>query len=509
MMKRIGLVDIGSNTVRLVLFEYDEETGLKELQNIKTPARLAWYLDEDKVMAEEGIDNLISILKSFQLISEKYSIKEVHPVATAAIRQSVNVDDILERVKSEVGMEIKVITGKEEAFYGYHAVVHTISNMDGLIIDIGGGSTELTYFENKELIHSVSLPFGVVTLKSMFFDDKKHNDEEALEETEKYVKKQLKSIKWLSKRKVPILAIGGSARNIARIHQSSTNYPIAGVHGYSMDRNDLQDVYDLLENTKEDDLDDIDGLSKDRSDIILPSTIVFKSLYDISRAQEFKFSRQGIREGLAMSMITRDYPAAFNKYHIFRDSLKELASDFQIDFEEGKKRQEITERLYHELERYDFISISRHEKYLMKNAAYIFYLGSFIDRDATSQHTYYLISNSNINGIVHRDRVKLALLASFKNKTLLKFFADESGWFNSEEMSILMKLGSILKFANALNISNTSIVEDLYLDDEEDDMTLTIKYKGDPIAEEYQAARQKKHIEKIMDGHLEIKFIEA
>ncbi|TVT29823.1 exopolyphosphatase [Salinicoccus cyprini] len=508
-MKRIGLIDIGSNTVRLVLFEYTSGTGLKELQNIKTPARLARFLDKDNVMAEEGINNLLSILNSFQLISEKYDVEEIYPVATAAIRQSVNVDDILKRAKSEVGMEIKVITGKEEARYGYHAVVHTISNMDAVTIDIGGGSTELTFFENKELIHSVSLPFGVVTLNTMFFQGKEHNDEEALEKTEKYVKEQLKSVKWLSKRKVPILAIGGSARNIARIHQSSINYPIAGVHGYSMDRNDLQDVYDLLEGTNSDDLDDIDGLSKDRSDIILPSSIVFKSLYDVVKANEFKFSRKGLREGLAMSIISKDYPAAFNKYHIFRDSLIELSNDFHIQREEGEKRQQIAERISHELEKFDFISLGKHEKYLMKNAAHIFYLGSFIDRDATSQHTYYLISNSNINGIVHLDRVRLALLASFKNKTLLQFFAEETGWFDADDLDSLQTLGSILKFANALNISNTNIVQDLFLEKADDKMRLTVRYKGDPIAEEYQAIRQKKHIEKIMDTGLEIRFVEA
>lgn len=89
----------------------------------------------------------------------------------------------------------------------------------------------------------------------------------------------------------------------------------------------------------------------------------------------------------------------------------------------------------------------------MKNAAYIFYLGEFIDRDATSQHTYYLISNSIVNGIVHRDRVKLALLASFKNKTLFQFYADESGWFDKESLDDIQNLGGIFEVRNALNAS--------------------------------------------------------
>ncbi|WP_020006360.1 exopolyphosphatase [Salinicoccus albus] len=508
-MKRIGLVDIGSNTIRLVLFEYEAKTGLKELQNIKAPARLESFLDSEDVMETEGVDRLLSILKSFKQISEKYGVEDVYPVATSAIRQSINVDEILERVKHELGINIKVITGDEEAYYGYHAVVHTISNMDAVTIDIGGGSTEITYFEDKDLMHSVSLPFGAVTLHNMFFKDRKHNDKKAIAATEKYVREQLNSVKWLPKRKVPIIAIGGSARSIARIHQSSINYPIAGVHGFSMKESDLKDVYKLLKDTDEDDLDDIDGLSKDRSDIILPASIVFKSLYSTVKAQEFKFSRKGLREGLAMSIISKENPDAFNKFKIFSTSLRELANNFHINESAGARRTEIAERVYHELEKFDFISFQKHEKHLMMSAAYIFYLGEFIDRDATSQHTYYLITNSNINGIVHKDRVRLGLLASFKNKTLLQFYAKESGWFGSDEIKTIQVLGSILKFSNALNVSDTGVVAELYMEKADDNFVLNVKYKGDPIAEEYQANRQKKHIEKIIGTDLEVKFTEA
>lgn len=508
-MKRIGLIDIGSNTVRLVLFEYTEETGLKEIQNIKTPARLAGYLTEDDLMEEEGIDLLVNILHSFKQIADKYDVVDLCPVATAAIRNSSNVDEIVKRVKEELDIDIKVISGKEEAYYGFHAVTHTISTHDAVTIDIGGGSTELTFFEDKELIYSESLPFGVVTLQEMFFEGRAHNDEDAIREARAYVEEQLGNVRWLSKRRVTILAIGGSARNVARIHQSMINYPIAGVHGYALERDGLEGVMDILMNTEGEELDDIDGLSRDRSDIILPSLLVFKTLYDIVDAREFKFSRKGLREGLAMSIISQEKPYAFNKYKIYEDAMSELANDFKLNAETSAKRTEITERIYHELNRHDLLTISKHDKYLLKNAAKIFYLGDFIDRDATSQHTFYLLANSNINGIVHRDRVRLALIASFKNKTLLKFYAEDVGWFDDDDIKLLLDLGSILKFANALNISHTNIVTDLYLDENEDEYVLTVEYQGDPIAEEYQASRQKKHIEKMLDKKLEIKFTEA
>ena len=508
-MNKISLIDIGSNTIRLVLFEYTEKHGIKEIRNIKTPARLAQYIDADGYMAEEGVSALLKILHSFKQISEKYHITDIYPMATAAIRQSKNREDILKRIKAELDLDAKIISGEMEAALGFEAAVHTISYCDAVTIDIGGGSTELTFYEDKEIIYSISLSFGVVTLNKMFFEGKDHNDKSAIKDTKKFVEDELNKVNWLRDRKVPILAIGGSARNIARIHQALISYPIAGVHGYTMEKEDLHDVYKLLKTTDTENLDDIDGLSKDRADIILPSSIVFKTLFDVVGANEFKFSRKGLREGMAMKIISKDFPVAFNKYRVFEDSIEQLANDFNLDETDSRKRTEIVDRLYHELERLGILSLSKTNKMIMKHAAGIYYLGDFIDRDASSQHTYYLISNSNINGIIHRDRVKLALIASYKNKTLLDFYAKETGWFDDEELSEIQALGSLVKFANALNISNTEIVDSLKMSVSGDDFRLDIKYNGDPIAEEYHAVRQKKHIEKILGGNLWIEFTES
>lgn len=115
-----------------------------------------------------------------------------------------------------------------------------------------------------------------------------------------------------------------------------------------------------------------------------------------------------------------------------------------------------------------------------------------------------------INGFSHKDRVKLALLASFKNKSLLKFYCKETHWFGSKETETIQALGGIIKFVNALNISHTSFVEEVELKAKKDDKyELHVFYKGEPIAEEYQANRQKKHIEKILKGKVTIVFTKS
>jgi len=91
-MKRLGLIDIGSNTIRLVIFEYSKDTGLNELQNVKTPARLSQYLEEDKTMNKDGINILVETLNSFKKVAEKFQVEELVPAATAAVRQSKNIN---------------------------------------------------------------------------------------------------------------------------------------------------------------------------------------------------------------------------------------------------------------------------------------------------------------------------------------------------------------------------------------------------------------------------------
>ncbi|HRA70207.1 MAG TPA: Ppx/GppA family phosphatase, partial [Trichococcus flocculiformis] len=329
LLERIGLIDIGSNTIRLVIFEIDEHFTMFQVQNIKTPARLFQYLDKKKKMSQAGIDVLIKVLKSFKSVADQYQVSALMPVATAAIRQSTNRDDIIKQVRKATKIEMMLLPEEKEAFYGNYAVLHTTQFLNGVTIDIGGGSTEVTYYENKELQQYHSFPFGVVTLKQMFFDGKEHNDPKAIKKMQEFVKDQFKSIKWLSKKQVPIVAMGGSARSIANVHQRKIDYRLAGVHGYRMYKNDLQMTLDLFQSLSIPQLQNLDGLSRDRTDLIIPANVVFNTLFDEVKAPVFLFSNKGLREGIVMEFLNDKYEnKAFSVYNIAAQSVSRLAASY-------------------------------------------------------------------------------------------------------------------------------------------------------------------------------------
>lgn len=508
-MKRIGLIDIGSNTIRLVIFEFDKKTGLDEVLNIKTPARLSQYLTNDLTMTQEGIEVLTTTLSSFKRVSDKFTTDELHPIATAAIRQSTNRDDIIKHIKQQLNITMRIIPEESEAFYGYYAITHTTNISDGISVDIGGGSTEVTLFKDKQLKAAHSFPFGVVTLTKKFFSDKPHNDKHAIKDMEKFLIKQFSQLDWLNDAQVALVGVGGSARNVARIHQSAHDYPIGGVHNYSMSAKDVEEVFSLIKKSSRDELKDVDGLSGDRIDIILPAVAVFKNLFTKINATQFTFSRKGLREGYVMHLISEQFPDQFNKENIRQDALYHLANEYKIEEKSAKQRVKLALSLLNQLIETKHLDISKTDKRLFAEGSYLYYLGSFINADSSSPHTYYIIANSMIEGFTHQERVKLALLASFKNKSLMKFYSHETKWLVQDELDTIQSLGGIIKFINALNISQTNVVDRIYLKKEKGDYTLYVFYEGEPVAEEYQANRQKKHIEKILKDKLSINFTRA
>ena len=202
-------------------------------------------------------------------------------------------------------------------------------------------------------------------------------------------------------------------RNVARIHQAEHSYPIGGVHNYTMTNKDIDEVFDIIRKSDRDDLTNLDGLSRDRVDIILPVS-VFKTLYKIVDAKQFTFSRNGLREGYVMKQVRERYPDVFDKNNVRKESIHFLAREYKIEDVSSQARLKLAKSLLSQLIAIADLDISDNDQRLFEEGAYIYYLGSFIDSDSSSPHTYYIIANSMINGYTHKDRVKLALLASFK-----------------------------------------------------------------------------------------------
>ncbi|MDO5457388.1 MAG: Ppx/GppA family phosphatase [Atopococcus tabaci] len=505
---RVALVDIGSNTVRLVIFSYDQFYNVSELQNIKVPARLASYINEDSEMTREGIDKLTKILINFKRVVMRFDVENTIYVATAAVRQSKNVKAIEKEVKKKLDLDMQVLSEDQEAFYGNYAVRHTMDFKKGVTVDIGGGSTEVVLFTQDRRLETVSLPFGAVTLKEKFFEESSHNNTKAIKKTCKFIRQQLETLDWLVDSEVSIIGIGGSVRNIGEVHQRANDYPIAGIHGYRMSVKDIEETLQIFTSRTMSDLDDLDGLSKERKDTIIPANIVFQQILEVAESENLYISNNGLREGYIIEYLNEKYNTPYGLSNIKAQQIARIARKYKVSSYAVNQRFIIADELVRELEKNKILTLSQKELKIMYYGCVLYYLGAYIENSGWSQHTFYIISNISLAGFNQKERITIALIASFKNKSLFNQYTEDfKSWFTSVELERILYLGGIVKFAEALNDSQVNIVENIQIDPTDSgDYNLTVNYAGSLIAEEYRANKQKNHIQRFIDGDLHITF---
>ena len=161
------VIDIGSNTVRLVIYQLREGV-LQPILNNKVAAGLASYVDKQNRMTPDGVRKLVSILRDFQQILSLLPDCQVFPFATASLRNIQNTDYVLQEIENLCGMRVRVLSGYEEAMLDYRGATRALDRSSGLMADIGGGSTELIFFKEGRVQAAESLPFGSLNLYRRF-----------------------------------------------------------------------------------------------------------------------------------------------------------------------------------------------------------------------------------------------------------------------------------------------------------------------------------------------------
>lgn len=503
--EKYAIVDIGSNTMRLVIYTRDKSGRLTESENVKAVARLRNYLSESGKMESEGIDILVHTLQSFQEVTRHHNLQQVKCVATAAIRQAKNQQEIISRVEAETDFSIRILSEYEEAHYGFLAVVNSTPFKDGITVDIGGGSTELTFFENRQLINYHSFPFGALSLKQQFIKGDTPTKDE-LRELQAFLQQQFNTLPWLANNKLPLIGIGGSARNLAQIHQEYIEYPVAGIHQYMMSDQDVKHVCQMLLSLDFSEVQRVEGLSKDRSDIIIPAIEVFTSLMDLIDADTFALSRKGLRDGVFYEELTKGFEHSIFP-NVMEESFYELASDYDINLTHAAHVSENTLMIFRELEKIGFLALSEEDLKFIRLGSALYNLGSYIDAEASNQHTFYLLANRTIDGLLHKDRLIVALIASFKNKEVFKRNAAlYRNWFTKEELAKYSLFGAIVKIAYSLNATKRDIVKSIQIEPAADSLLFIVKCTSDWKPEQYQTEKQKKHLEKQLKKNIDFEF---
>lgn len=400
--RRVAVIDIGSNSGRITVLEVGPLGHLDVLADSRAPLRLERDLEGSEAFSDVTIDRTARVVADFMAIAGSSEADHVAAVATAAVREAGNAQTLLDRIRSESGIDVRVITGEEEARYSFRGAVYGLAVTSGIVFDIGGGSLEVTRFVDRAPVDAWSLPLGALLMSDRYLrHDPPASDE--IKELRRHVHRALDEIGvGPLERDESLVGTGGTTRNLARIDRHAHTYPLPRLHGYVLTGHTAADVATRLSDRPLARRRSVAGLNPDRADSIVGGAVVVQTLMNIA-ASDVIVSGQGLREGVALDSIPVDEPSI---QQTRAQSIRALACRFSTwDERRAARRSAIALTLLDALEP-DAGPTARQR---VETASTLLDVGRSVDYYRRHRHAADILIEADLVGFSHRE---VALLAA-------------------------------------------------------------------------------------------------
>ncbi|WP_018978137.1 Ppx/GppA phosphatase family protein [Saccharibacillus kuerlensis] len=456
---RAGIIDIGSNSIRLVVYESDSGGSYRVLTESREAARLSALVTPDGIMPSPAIYSVVPVLRQFIEICEAYGATKVRAVATAAIRNASNSSQIIEILNRETGLNIEALPGEMEGHYGFIGVVNKIDIAEGFIVDIGGGSTEVTLFQKRRRVSSFSFPFGAVNMNVRFGGSGSWS-EERVRELEDFVLAEARKHPWISEHPgLDLVGLGGTIRGIGKMDQRRRNYSLPYTHNYVMQAGDVDHFYRSLPGMDNNGRKQVPGLSKSRTDIMVPGLIILRTLFLHMKAERYIVSGTGLREGLFFELL---HPEQAVHENVLEFELRALLSKMPKQRQRHLRHTEHFARLLYEA--LEEGGESKWNGKLLRVAAWTYQTGTEIGYIDYEEHTQYLLTKRPLAGLTHREIILTALIAGIAGKVKWRKSVTAQTYKDillPKDEERTRRLGAVLQMAAALDASETQAVTEL------------------------------------------------
>lgn len=444
----LGVIDVGSNTARLVVFDTSPSYVVRPIFEFKEVPRLGSKTREDGSLDPAAIERGVETLRRFARTLAGLDVDRTLAVTTSAVRDAPNGPEFLRRVERESGILLRVLTGTEEARYGYLGVASAWELHDDLVVDLGGGSLQIVETRHGALANSVSLPLGALRLtqRHVEHDPPRGRELDAIrDEARAGIRSAVEAFGGEGYR---LFAMGGTVRAIARAAIELRGYPVPRVHGYMIRAHDLDGLTDLIADLPVAKRRAIPGIGSERADVLDAGLIVFSELMKSVKTSEIVVTGTGIREGIALESIGASLPVS--ALELARRSIAAAAERLTFSIARGEEAAELSLSLFDLFA--DRFEWGESERLALFVAARMHDAGISIDLWRHAHHSAYLIRNYPIWGLTHRE----TLLAA---STVALHAGDElpSGMrkgfapiLRSTDTDVARQLGGILQMAGLL-----------------------------------------------------------
>jgi len=416
MPKRTAIIDIGSNSARLVIYEKTSRYGFHLICEQKSKVRIGeGAYEKGGYLQPVGIRRAFLTLQSFLQTIQKYKANKTLCVATSALRDAPNGKTFVRWIKEELGIHIAIIDGQKEANYGAIAVKNLLPVTDAITIDIGGGSADMSLIQHGKIVTSFSLNVGTVRLKELFFD-KEISRKEAYCKAKAYVAKELQRLPDKFRAKLAV-GIGGTARTLSKGIMKQQAYPLDKLHAFTYDIETYKPYLEAITHSSAKGLKKFD-LKKSRYDTIREGTLIWLAILESIGATEVITSAVGVREGVFLeSMLKHDnlsFPPGINPSVV---SLLDRFKTYVTNPAKRKHKRHLGRELYRILQ--CEINDEQRYAYELETALKLSNIGKRLTIYRSHQHAFYIAMQELNYGFTHKQILLIALLLRMHGKELL------------------------------------------------------------------------------------------
>lgn len=429
--KRRAVIDIGSNSVRLVIYEGPPRAPFP-IVNEKALCGLGRDMGPGGVLDAEAVESALATLGRFRRLIEEHGDPRTDVFATAAVREARDGKDFVRRIDA-LGFRTRIIPGGEEAALAAAGVVSYEPGATGLVGDMGGGSLELVALANGEFRENVSLSIGPLRLMQ--------ETGEKIGLASDAARKALAKVSWLAPGRFPALySVGGAWRALARIHMRHKEYPLTVLHHYEMSRGDAIEICDLVMKQSRRSLEDIPGIAKRRLDTLPFAAAALKALLERCEPGKVVVSAGGAREGV----LYLDLPPEVRALDPLIEGARFFAERLAPDPAMGPTVEQMTDRLF--TEETPALRRIRAASCLLTDVA------AYFHPDLRGLQAFDTALRAPFYGVSHRERVAIAFALHVRHEGKVAGEPNEAivSMLSQEERDRALRLGLAMRFATSL-----------------------------------------------------------
>jgi exopolyphosphatase/guanosine-5'-triphosphate,3'-diphosphate pyrophosphatase len=460
----VGFIDIGTNSIRLLVVRINPNHSYTVLSQQKQQVRLGEGEFETHEILPEAVERAVVVCKKFVDLGKTFSADEFVVVGTSATREATNQHELLERLRREVKIDVRVVSGLEEArliYLGISGVVH-LGNKNAFFIDIGGGSTEIAVGGDREYLFLDSFKLGAIRLTNRFFSGSGGNPVPLTryKEAQRYVKNEIVLSVQKIKALKPTCAVGSSGTiiNLAEI-AAKTLHPNKKMDGNTLSYRDLRKVIEMLCALPLEERRKVPGINPERADIIIAGAAILEIFMKELSFKTITVTGRGLEDGLLVDYLSRREGFSHGREFSLRErSVLQLGRACGINEVHARTVTGLALDLFDSARELKLHSFGDWERELLEYATFLHDIGSFIAFSNHHAHSYYLIKNRELLGFDQKEIGIMANLARFHRKKVPGKKSRELAELDPHGREVVRVLSIFLRLGESLDRSHAALI---------------------------------------------------